>query len=326
MKHNPDDHGPGGLLRRGNGNGWTDVHGPAVEEHDVSDTQANTRSWPESLRQALEDLRAIPHLGVWAGLGAAMAIGLWVRLTFILANDFPLNDGGMFYTMALDIQRAGFALPEFTTYNLNGIPFAYPPLGLYVAAIVEAVTPLDMLGVTRFLPLLFNILTIGAVYFLARAMLVSTAAATVAAIAFALLPRSYTWLIVGGGLTRSPALLFAVLGILFVYLFYTRRQWKFMAPAAVLPGLAMLTHPEVGWFTIFTYVLLFLLHGLHKEGLLGSALAAAGTLAITAPWWGTVISRHGLEPLLAAAGTGNHDLAIQMVRQIGYLYFTEEPY
>ncbi|HZW02660.1 MAG TPA: hypothetical protein VFF68_01935, partial [Anaerolineaceae bacterium] len=62
----------------------------------------------------------------------AVAFGVLVRLLPVLSSPFPLNDGGLFYRMAADIAQAGFRLPEFTSYNHAGIPFAYPPLGLYL--------------------------------------------------------------------------------------------------------------------------------------------------------------------------------------------------
>ncbi len=290
---------------------------------DATEADSGTRSQRMPWEIAWAAVSQIPHPGLWL----ALAIGLYIRLSLVLSSNFPLNDGGMFYTMALDIERNGFALPWYTTYNLSHIPFAYPPLGLYLAAITHVITPLSMLEVTRFLPLVFNVLTIVAVYFLARAMLSSELVAGAAAIAFALLPRGFTWLIVGGGLTRSPALFFSVLGITAIYLFYTRRRWKYLGPATVFAGLAILTHPEVGWFTVFTYAILFLLHGLHKRGFLGSLAAAAGAAAISAPWWGTVIARFGLAPLLSAASTGGQQNdVLAMLRSIAYLNFTEEPY
>ena len=40
------------------------------------------------------------------------------------------------YQMALELRQAGFALPLQTTYNSDGIPLAYAPLGLDLAALL----------------------------------------------------------------------------------------------------------------------------------------------------------------------------------------------
>ena len=54
----------------------------------------------------------------------ATLIGLIVRLAAPLSVSFPLNDGGLFYQMILDLQLNHFRLPFFTTYNSANSPFA----------------------------------------------------------------------------------------------------------------------------------------------------------------------------------------------------------
>ena len=75
-------------------------------------------------------------------LTAAVLVGVAVRAYHILHFNFPLNDGGLFYQMARDLQSANYRLPAETTYNGAHIPFGYPPLGIYLAAILDAVSPL----------------------------------------------------------------------------------------------------------------------------------------------------------------------------------------
>ena len=65
----------------------------------------------------------------------ALLFGTFVRVMPVLQAGFPLNDGGLFYTMTSDLQKAGYALPAVTTYNGLGIPYAYPPLPFYLAAL-----------------------------------------------------------------------------------------------------------------------------------------------------------------------------------------------
>src|SRR6185503_19542427 len=103
--------------------------------------------------------------GAWRGIRAGHALlaiaivtGLLLRLGPILLSDFPLRDGGLFVTMANDIRHAGFGLPEFSTYNTGEVPFAYPPLGLYILAIL----PGDPITTERWLPLVWSLLAIPA--------------------------------------------------------------------------------------------------------------------------------------------------------------------
>src|SRR4051812_5707950 len=40
-------------------------------------------------------------------LAVAIALGVFVRLAPVLTHDFALNDGALFYQMALEVKRAG---------------------------------------------------------------------------------------------------------------------------------------------------------------------------------------------------------------------------
>ena len=91
----------------------------------------------------------IPHRAEVALLILAVALGGLVRAGHTLASDFPLNDGGMFYAFAADLQRSGFRLPEVTSYNYADIPFAYSPLGFYVAAALDVLTPASLMEIGR---------------------------------------------------------------------------------------------------------------------------------------------------------------------------------
>jgi len=70
-------------------------------------------------------------------LFVAVLVGAVIRFLPLGASPYALNDGALFAHMANDLARNGFLLPEFTTYNGENIPFAYPPLGIYLTAIHE---------------------------------------------------------------------------------------------------------------------------------------------------------------------------------------------
>ncbi len=42
----------------------------------------------------------------------ALLFGTFVRVMPVLQAGFPLNDGGLFYTMTSDLQKADYALPS----------------------------------------------------------------------------------------------------------------------------------------------------------------------------------------------------------------------
>ncbi len=235
------------------------------------------------------------------GLAVAVVLGLGIRLYYVLQADFPLNDGGLFYAMARDIQAAGYALPEFTSYNSESLPFAYPPLFIYVLAILDDLTPLSAFGILLVVPVVVNLATIPAFYYLARMFVPSRVGVAVAVVVFATMQNGFEWHIMGGGITRAPALLFALIAIASAYQAYRVEGWKHPILAAVFASLALLSHPDL--FVVVAVALLFVVYGRSREGVLKTVVIAGGVALLTAPWWESVIVRHGVDTLLATGGS-----------------------
>lgn len=237
-------------------------------------------------------------------VACALGLAVLVRATIVLASDFPLNDGGMFFAMARDLQASHYALPAATTYNASDIPFAYPPLGIYVAALIDDFTPISLLTVFRFLPLIVNSLMLVAFFAFARRMLDSRAAVVMAVFVFGLLPATMQWMIMGGGVTRSFGFLFVVLAIWQIHAMYTSDKLWRVPVVMVLASLVVLSHIEMAWFTAFVSALLFVAYGRSRRGVIASVVVAAGTLLLTSPWWGTVLHQHGTAPFVASLHSG----------------------
>ena len=247
-------------------------------------------------------------------LGAGLGLGIAIRAFHVLRAGFPLNDGGLFYQMTRDLQAAGYRLPAVTSYNDAGLPFAYPPAAFYLAGLLDDLLPVGLMTLFRLIPLVAAAATLPAFFVLARAILPRPAPLIAAVFAFALLPRSFIWMLMGGGVTRAPAFLFAILALHQVYLLYTRRSLRYLPAATALAALTVLFHLETGWFLAYSVALFFLVYGRHRSGVLGSALLAGGTLVLTSPWWGSVLQMHGLDPFLAAHETGGSVLSDPEVR------------
>ena len=235
---------------------------------------------------------------------AAIGLGVLVRATIVLSSDFPLNDGGMFFAMVRDLQASHYALPAFTTYNSSDIPFAYPPLSLYLAGFIDDATPVGLLTVFRFLPMALSSLMIVAFFVFARRMLDSKPAVVTAVFVFGLLPATFQWMIMGGGLTRSLGFLFAILAIGQAHAMYTSRSpWR-IPVVTLLASLVVLTHIEMAWLTAFVSALMFAAYGRHRFGVLSSVVVAVGALMLTSPWWATVLYQHGTAPFVASLHSG----------------------
>jgi hypothetical protein len=239
-----------------------------------------------------------------AMLIAAIGLGVLVRATIVLSSDFPLNDGGMFFAMVRGLQASHYALPSVTTYNSSDIPFAYPPLGLYVAGFIDDFTPISLLTVFRFLPMIVSSLTLAAFFAFARRILESRAAVVTAVFVFGLLPAAMQWMIMGGGLTRSFGFLFAILAIGQIHAMYTSRSpWR-VPVVTLLASLTVVSHIEMAWFTAFVSALMFAAYGRNRSGVLSSVVVAGGTLLLTSPWWATILHQHGMAPFVASLHSG----------------------
>lgn len=247
---------------------------------------------------------------------AALVLALVVRLPRVLATDFPINDGGIFYVMAGELSDSHLALPAETAYNQAHIPFAYPPLGVYVAAALHLVAGCSVLTLLRLLPLAANLLTVAALFFLARQLLPSPSTAGLAALLFVTLPRSYEWLIAGGGLTRSFGFLFLCLTALFGHRTLVGRHRGAVVPAGICLAFAVLSHPELGLLAAAWLLVLTAVAGLNRWTMARVAEAATVGVSLVAPWLATVLARHGLSPFHAAAGNSGFWLRGSLARLI----------
>lgn len=239
-------------------------------------------------------------------LAWAVLFGALVRFTPALDSPFPINDGGLFYTMVGDLMAADYNLPFYTSYNAAHIPFAYPPLPFYLAALLSKGLGIPLLVLMRWLPPLVTTLTIPAFYLLARAVLKSRLQASLASVAFAMLPSAFDLFIVGGGLTRSFGALFSLLTLFCVYRLFSGRERKYLLYTILSASLLVYSHPEVTFHTAWIVALLWLFLGRDRQSLGHSLIIALGVLLCTAPWWGIVLWRHGFAPFRSILQSGWH--------------------
>ena len=240
------------------------------------------------------------------GLVVALLIGAVVRFLPLGASPFPLNDGALFSHMTNDLVKNGLLLPGFTSYNGEQIPFAYPPLGIYLTAIASLISGLSQVSVLRWLPAFVSTISVLAMYAMAAELLRSRWRGLVAAIAFALIPRSYEWLIVGGGITRSLGLLLALLALHQGTRMLRTHELRNVATTGMLGGLTALSHPQAAMFLGLSLLTLWAFHFRRGRALPAATQLAAASLlglAVASPWLVAVITAHGLTPILSAGRT-----------------------
>jgi asparagine N-glycosylation enzyme membrane subunit Stt3 len=243
---------------------------------------------PGAGRTVRSRLRATRSEVVASAVVAVAAIS--VRVVPALASGgFPLNDGGLFYTMARNLQANSFLIPANTTYNGGDIPFAYPPLSIYLVALLHAVLPVGLADLFLWLPVILSCLGVAALYFLARELLPTRFHALVATAAFGVVPESYMQIIEGGGMARALGLLLALLAAGWALRYLRRGGRRDGVAAAVAGGLAVLSHPNAALFTVMAVVLLTA----HVRNFGRGARILVGVAVVSAPWWASVAIRLG---------------------------------
>lgn len=253
----------------------------------------------------------------------AITIGIYLRFNPTLQAGFAINDGGMFAVMVDDLRANGFALPRFTTYNHLNIPYAYPPLGFYLGALVSIIFGWDSIQVVRWAPAFFASLSIPAFYLLALQLLKNQFHAAVSTLFLALMPRALWWFVMGGGLTRSPGQFFMLLTLAVVIRLYEKNRRSDIFLAGIFGGLAVMSHPEAAVHTLVSAIFFWLMLSRTRKTFTQSILVGLVVAAVSAPWWASVISHHGIAPLLSGAATGSK---IEAIFNLLFFVFTEEPY
>lgn len=238
----------------------------------------------------------------------ALLFGGIVRLYPAFANAFPLNDGGMFYSMAQDLNTNRFALPETTTYNQAEIPFTYPPFGFYIAALLSTLAPDSDLTVFLYLPALINSLAMLAFFLFAKEMLNSRLSAAATTLFYVLLPHSFVWQIMGGGITRAFGILFLLLMFWQLIQLFKNNRPTHLLFAILFGAGAVTSHPQTALHAALGGFLLFLFFGRTQRGFISAALTGMGVVLLSAPWWLVTLSRHGLAPFLSASETSPRTL------------------
>ncbi len=242
-------------------------------------------------------------------LGLGLFFGIVVRLLPVFFVSFPINDGGMFAIMMRDLRLANLSLPVETSYNLLGIPYAYPPFGFYLGIFLQWLG-IPELVLLQWLPAFFAVLTLLVFYFFAAEFFESRPPAAVATIFFALAPGTYVWYLMGGGLTRGLGAIFLLLALAFTRRALHSFNWKWVISAIAFCTLTMLTHPQATLLAMTGCAILVLHSFINQPSerprlLYSSMLIATGTLLLSAPWWGSIIARHGLEVFLSAGQSGD---------------------
>ena len=159
----------------------------------------------------------------------------------------------------------------------------------------------------RLLPLVGSVLALWAFYRLAQVVLKDRWTVIAATAAFALAPRAFLWLIMGGGLPRAFGLAFALLAAREAWLLtHERASARTTLALAMFCALTVLTHLETAYFLAVTLVLIALVR--PATGIRQVGAGALGGVALASPWLLAMLFAHGPEPFLSAMKEGGRFL------------------
>lgn len=254
----------------------------------------------------------------------ATIFGGFVRLYPAGISGFPINDGGLFVAMIEAINANGLRLPLYIQYNNVNIPFAYPPFAFFIGAFLSSFFHFNPIDIVHWIPGIVTVFTVPAFYYLARILLNSSYQAGLATVAFAFTPRTFTWSIMGGGLTRSFGLLFLLLSLGYIYRLFKERDRKHLLASILFSALVILAHPEAAIHTVGIALLIWLFVGRDRQGIINGLLLVVGITIVTSIWWLPTIINLGLNPFLAAAHTGSRSALAILYPFI--LSLTDEPF
>jgi hypothetical protein len=230
-------------------------------------------------------------------------IGLAVRSIPVTLADYPLNDGALFLTMVQAVETE-WTLPVTVAWNGTQLPFTYPPLGFYLVGLAHAVVGIDLTTLFRFVPLVASTMVVPAVFLLGRSLLRSDVGGLAAALAYGVATSSFIWLVQGGGVTRAPGMLLAVLTLWqAVGLVRTPTPGRAIT-TGVLAGLTILTHPAAALFTGTSAVVIWIFEGRTARSLVLSGAALGVAILVVAPWALTVVQHHGVAGVLDVQNNG----------------------
>lgn len=271
----------------------------------------------QAIEQWIENHPAVRHLFIMAFV---TLLGGMLRWKALAGSDFPVNDGGMFYTMVQDLIANQFHLPLMTTYNQAGIPFTYPPLSFYALGFLNQSVGMDLFTLFKYYGFVFNLFSIPAFFLLARELTGRRDLESYAATAFyAFLISSYDWLIAGGGVTRSPAHTFFILALALYYIYLRTAKRRFWVLSVICGALIALHHLEYLWMFCLTLLIFTFsetgalaatsanrsrfprnLWGVFLQRGLSLALYFLAIGVLSAPYWLTALQMHGLAPFMSA--------------------------
>lgn len=255
----------------------------------------------DSVRRARPPLPLDGRDRPWLAL--AVLPGCVAVAVYLVTNPYPAYGAGLYARAAAEILANGYHPPvRVPGYTAEGVPFAYPPLGLYLLATLFDLGG-DPIAVSRVFPGVVVVVAGVPAYLLGRDVVGSRPAGAAVAAMVALNPQVLEWHVSAGGVVRAVAFLSALIAVYAGYHVFAHDGRRPVLVGAFAFGSTVLTHPSYALFVVVSCLLFWEVLDRSGRGLLRGAAVGIGGTAVAAPWLGWVLDTHGPGVLAAAAGT-----------------------
>ena len=232
--------------------------------------------------------------------------GLFLRNSLVF--DYPIGYAGMYSLATQLLVNNNLIIPSsIPFYGPGGIPFAYPPVGFYIAALTIKYLHLPIFAYLRFGPPFWTFLAIVAMYFLSKKITGSRAISLLASFFFGSAFETYYYHVTAAGMVRGPALFFTIVALIGAYKIFKagKSTWLDYLITGLFTALTCLTHLSYFLFLVISIGMfaIFVSRNNYFYTLKKLLILAILVALLSAPWLFHVVSVNGFEILSGAAST-----------------------
>ena len=229
---------------------------------------------------------------------SAISFALAITLTYLIVAErqFPINDGGFWYSFASQLTANGFRLPKSIVFNGADFQLTYPPLGAYLIAGFHRLFGFSILQALLILPAFFYLINNLLFARFANTLLGNSMWAKATIISYPLLAYSFRWFLMGGGVPRGLGLAFQILAwtACIKSMESDSINKRNVLTIALFTALAILSHPMAALWTVIG-VSTFMFAKVNLKHLIGIFICAG---IMCSPWLILMVYHHGLTPYL----------------------------
>jgi len=223
----------------------------------------------------------------------SLLVALPLLFASALKQNFPLGYAGLYTQMAVEIANSNFHLPmSVPFYGPGGIPFAYPPLALYLMAVFIKLG-VSVWSYLRFAPPVLSWMSLIPLFVLSKRISRSNLGGLVVVVLAAGSYDLFDFQTTSGGIVRGLAFGLGLLALYFFDRMVETFRWRDAILAGVFFGLTFLTHLGYAYFIAFAIGVWVVTHP-RRQNWIGAGIVVVVSLLVTMPWIVIMLERYGV--------------------------------